>query len=518
MNKRYILIVLGIVIYFANLGGYSIYILDEAKNAACAMEMKAKGEWIIPTFNGQLRTDKPPLHYYCMMLAYSIFGVTPFAARFFSALAGILLILVVFQVVKKVINESVALYTVLILLSSLQLAIQFHMAVPDPYLILWITICLFAFFITLHHQPQAVWVMYGAAGLAFMSKGPVGIVLPGLVALVYLILSRQLTLLTVRRLKLLAGIFLFSCIALPWYVAVGYATDGAWLHGFFIEHNFERYTSTMEGHRAFPLAPFVILLVALLPFSVFSIQAIALARSKAKEVPMLTFSLVVVLVFGLFFSFSKTLLPSYPAPALPFLAIVLGYFLHHMVSIRHERKLSINISLFINVVLCAAIPVVVYIALSKEYALADLKFLAWLFIVLPVGSLFGWYCYQQGKMKLLIYSWAGTWMIICVLFFSVVCPKIDSRNPVSKSLAEIKRTGRKIIGYKIFNPAYVFALREIIPVYHSPEDVLSKSKDEDILVLTRSNYVKDIEADSALRVVFQQKDLFERSETVILAN
>src|SRR5690242_15883347 len=130
MNKFVLLIILSGIVYFSNLGGNSIYILDEAKNAGCAMEMKDRGDWVVPTFNDQLRTDKPPLHYFFMIASYSIFGVTPFAARFFSAIAGILLILLVYKNVKHLLNESAAFYTALILLSSIQLTIQFHLAVP----------------------------------------------------------------------------------------------------------------------------------------------------------------------------------------------------------------------------------------------------------------------------------------------------------------------------------------------------------------------------------------------------
>ncbi|HET6540195.1 MAG TPA: glycosyltransferase family 39 protein, partial [Chryseolinea sp.] len=72
--RFYIIVVLSIVVYSSNLGGFSIYILDEAKNASCAMEMMQRDDLIVPTFNGKLRTDKPPLHYYFMIASYKAFG------------------------------------------------------------------------------------------------------------------------------------------------------------------------------------------------------------------------------------------------------------------------------------------------------------------------------------------------------------------------------------------------------------------------------------------------------------
>ncbi len=79
-------------ILIIRLGATPIYILDEAKNAQCAREMLQRGDFIVPTFNGELRVDKPPLHYFFMMAAYKMFGINEFAARFFSVIMGLLTI------------------------------------------------------------------------------------------------------------------------------------------------------------------------------------------------------------------------------------------------------------------------------------------------------------------------------------------------------------------------------------------------------------------------------------------
>src|SRR6187431_1778225 len=116
MNRNLIiLLILSAVVFFANIGGTSIYILDEAKNAGCAMEMYQRGDWVVPTFNGTLRTDKPPLHYYFMKVAYGTFGVNPFSARVFSSLMGMFTVLAVYFFTRKMWHERTALYASLIL-------------------------------------------------------------------------------------------------------------------------------------------------------------------------------------------------------------------------------------------------------------------------------------------------------------------------------------------------------------------------------------------------------------------
>src|SRR5690606_24070120 len=93
MNRptRDLLIVLAVssFCFFLNLGGPHLWDRDEPRNAGCAAEMLAANDWIVPTFNAQLREHKPALTYWMMMLSYLVFGVTEFAARLPSALYGV---------------------------------------------------------------------------------------------------------------------------------------------------------------------------------------------------------------------------------------------------------------------------------------------------------------------------------------------------------------------------------------------------------------------------------------------
>lgn len=70
----YLFILVGLGVHFMGIGAYSIYILDEAKNAAAAMEMYQNQESIMPTFNGLPRYDKPPLHYYFLLWGMKSLG------------------------------------------------------------------------------------------------------------------------------------------------------------------------------------------------------------------------------------------------------------------------------------------------------------------------------------------------------------------------------------------------------------------------------------------------------------
>ena len=79
------LALLASTVFFVNLGTPKLWDRDEPRNARCASEMLERSDWIVPTFNGELRTHKPVLLYWLMMSSFRLFGTTEFAARFWSA-------------------------------------------------------------------------------------------------------------------------------------------------------------------------------------------------------------------------------------------------------------------------------------------------------------------------------------------------------------------------------------------------------------------------------------------------
>jgi 4-amino-4-deoxy-L-arabinose transferase-like glycosyltransferase len=515
-NKFLIILILAIVTYAANFWGTSIYILDEAKNASCAMEMYQRHDLIVPTFNNELRTDKPPLHYYFMMASYSIFGVNPFAARLFSVISGILTVISVYFFTQRLVNANVAFFAAMAMVSSLQLAIQFHLAVPDPYLILLMTLSFFLFYDGYHLQrKKSMPIFYGVVGLAFLAKGLIAVVLPGLVILVYIIIQRDLRWKSLAKLKIFPWAFLFLIVAIPWYVAVGLATDGAWLEGFFLKHNVQRFTSTMEGHGGFFLAPFIIVIAAFIPFSLFVFQSIAYAWRGRNENPFILFCLIIAIVIPGFFCFSQTILPSYPAPSLPFMAVLLGNYLSSVIT--EGKKKSILVSLIVNVIISLAVPVTVYFALRNEPTFNPIaSSLARWFIVLPIGGLLALYYYTKSTIGYSLYTMAASWILVIVLFFYVCYPQVDKQNPVSLFLTNSNEI-KTIAYYKALNPAFVFAFRKPVQRLETIDDVEAFiNKNPDGHIITYKKYLAELDSIQNLKVSFAQKDLFENPETVVL--
>jgi len=310
-------LVLGsLLIHFANIGGFSIYALDEAKNATAAIEMWKQAEWVLPTFNGEPRYAKPPLHYYAFALAYSWFGVNSFAARFFPALVGFCLIWVVYGFTRYHTNKRLAFWVAFVLSCSPHWAIQFHMAVPDPFLLFFLTFALFCFYSFVKNDTKShllILTAYASLGLAVLSKGPVAIVLVAGIMGLYLLIGHKNPLRQIAALLYVPGVVLFFGIVLPWYILVGVQSEGQWISEFFLKHNLSRFSAPMEGHGGGPWLTWTYVFVGMLPFSPLLVFRLRKLRSLLEpKNDLLLFSACAAVAIVLFFSVSVPKLPNSP--------------------------------------------------------------------------------------------------------------------------------------------------------------------------------------------------------------
>jgi len=500
----WVVVSLSLVLFTANLGGISIYMLDEAKNSTAAREMLDNHEWIVPTFNNELRTDKPPLHYYFMATAYRLFGVNEFAARVFSSLMGILTVICTFLFVRKLADEASAFFSSVVLLSSLHVIVQFHLAVPDPYLIALLTVSLFSFLLFYQEKKNKwLWIGYSCLGLATLTKGPVALVLVGAIIFLFLLLKKQLSFRVITSFRPFYGVLLIACIALPWYIWVHIKTDGAWTEGFFFKHNIGRFTSTMEGHGGSFLKIPLFFLAGLLPFSFFFVQTISYAW-KNRHHTLVLFSSCAVLVTLTFFSFSSTKLPTYVGPALPFGAILLGHFVTSTFS--GIQRIKWRWVMVLYTVFSIALPVAVFLVLEDQMELPSLRHLAFWFLPIPIGAALAIYYFIHHKQQHAFISLGGSWMTTALCFFYLVYPEIDTRNPVTKTLSLLPHQAT-VIAFERFNPAFSFYIKKPIPVVQHASEIPTT---ESIYLL---HMKKDATALTPLagqfNIVYQEREFFE---------
>lgn len=508
--------VISFIICIFFIQGYPIYILDEAKNAEAAREMLIGENWIVPTFNDFLRTDKPPLHYFFMMLSYKLFGVNEFSARFFSSLFGGLTLLGTFFYVRKFASVLLANLTWFILLSSLFFIQLFHQAVPDPYLVFFVSIGLFMFYdFFKHNSYRSLYLFYVFIGLGILSKGPVAVALPGLIITVFLFLKKDLFTLKVFKFRPFSGLILAALISIPWYITVDKATNGAWTKGFFVDHNINRFSSEMEGHGGVFLITWLFVILGLLPFSVFVVQGFIKAWNERMKNDFLLFSGIVSVVFIGFFSISGTKLPNYTMPAHPFMAVLIAYYLKDVIELKKIK--TYKWSMIALLVISILLPVGGCIALTLEKQLVGVRWISMFLLIATIGAVISFYFYEKDILKS-ITSLGVSWILLGMVFFSVLYPILVKQNPVSIAMKTISKE-TPMLSYESFDSAFPFNFQKIIPQTKSLDSVsLFLEENPKGVVISNSNNRENLLKLNNVEIVVNQKSLFEMHHTLIIKN
>jgi len=327
----WILFAAAIFVLFYQLGAAPLMEPDEGRNAEKAREILLLQDWVIPHENFHPVLDKPIFFYWLVALSYKLFGVSEWAARLPAALAALGCVLLLDNFVRRHWGKWQALWSGLILLTSVEFFFLARVVIFDMPLTFFLTLALCAFYEASHceeikYRRVLCLLLYGALGAATLIKGLIGIVIPGLVIFFYLLLSRQWSVL--RRIHLLPGILLFLAIALPWYLQAEARHEG-YLRYYFWEEHFGRFSSN-DFERNQPWYYFIpVGLIGFLPWTLLIPSFIRKRRRTTFDDKTLFMVLWVVLPF-LFFSASKSKLPHYILPIFPPLAVLTAVQLVHL--------------------------------------------------------------------------------------------------------------------------------------------------------------------------------------------
>ncbi|WP_248884699.1 glycosyltransferase family 39 protein [Acidithiobacillus acidisediminis] len=312
-------------------GDASLWDIDEPNNAQCLKEMIAHNNYVVPTFNGHLRPDKPILNYWLMDLGVRSLGMNSWGLRMGSVTLGALLVLYLSLALRRLLGARAALLTGLFTATALHSQIIFRAAVPDPLVILFTTVALLSYLRGYRYPEERRWqylLSYGAMGLGTLSEGPIFFLLPGLIITLFLLLRRDLPHLW-RQGQLRWGLPIFLLLTLPWYIAVGLETHWRWDLLFLAQQNVARYTGSMQGHQG-PIVYYLFTtFLGLLPWSVFFPQVFATLWLQRREYfrsrPDLLFFGLWAGIWIAFFSLGATKLPNYVWEAYPPLLALLAW-------------------------------------------------------------------------------------------------------------------------------------------------------------------------------------------------
>lgn len=349
------------LLIFSNLGSFPLFNPDEALYAEPAREMLETGEYITTFLNYAVRFTKPPLVIWAMAAGYSIFGVTEFAARYFGAACGAILVAVTYLFTRAQINGRAALIAAFALLTAPLFLGVSREAITDIPLSLFVTGSMMCLFHSYEQHRQSVKkqgnllalsAAYTSIGLAVMTKGPIGIILPVAILGVYHLLKWDVRA-ALRFYKPWFGLPLVALISIPWFAIEISVTKGAYYREFILRENFQRFTGVVDHKAAwwyhiaamfggfFPWTLFLpgALLTVLKPGDAAGDTAIADTKStnpitrlrdlSTRQSTML-FATIGSAIILAFFSAGVSKLIPYTLPAFPLLAVLVGGYLDHL--------------------------------------------------------------------------------------------------------------------------------------------------------------------------------------------
>lgn len=375
------ILALGGIAFFYQLG--SIGLVDETEPlfVEAARQMTVTGNWITPYFNQVTRFDKPPLIYWWMAIAFQTLGVNEWAARLPSAIAGTILTGFCFYILKRFVPSKIApfLGSGIVALNLITLFFG-RLGYSDMLLSACFGGSLFAFFLGYASNRRWYWAFYALMGFAVLTKGPVGVVLPSAIVILFLLWVGQLRS-VLREMKPLLGTGLFLLVSMPWYALAYWQNGNAFIDSFFGVHNVERFTSVVNQHSGAWYYHLVIVLVGFFPWSLCLPAAIInILKSKWREKPrseqLGLFALVWFSVVLIFFTIAVTkyityTLPLYPAAAM----LVTLWYVHHFS--QPKQSWGLKLTVYLSVIVSIAFGICAFYSptwLDDDPSMPDLGF------------------------------------------------------------------------------------------------------------------------------------------------
>ena len=317
--------------FFFRLGYLPMIGPDEPRYVEVAREMYDRGDWITPQLAGIHWFEKPALTYWLVATGFQVLGVSEESARIPIALFSTSGVFLLFWFGQRLFSTRFGYLSAMVLASS-GIWIGFSRAATfDLPLAVSMEVALLAFFCWFREDKNWLWyVCCFGLGLGMLAKGLVGIVLPGAIIGLFLLLTRTLTEFLKRPKLLLLGAGIFLLTTATWYLPMFVRHGHEFWQEFFVAHHFQRFLTNKFKHPQ-PFYFFTIVaLLGCLPWSLFFLAEIGLTIKRWRDLltqPERRLSLFlwlwVIVIVG-FFSISTSKLTGYILPVFPALALLIG--------------------------------------------------------------------------------------------------------------------------------------------------------------------------------------------------
>ncbi|MCX6880114.1 MAG: glycosyltransferase family 39 protein [Verrucomicrobia bacterium] len=426
---------------------------DEGRYAEIPREMAVTGDFVTPRLDGVKYFEKPPLAYWLTALTFRHFGVSEFTARLWVALFALIGVLGTYAAARVIYGRGTGIWAAIVLSTSLLYYVLSQIILLDMAVAVTMSGALFAFILAMREPPGRrrlglLLVFYACMALATLSKGLIGIAIPGAVIFLWvLVLNRWRDLWPFYP---VVGTGWLLAIAAPWHLLAARANPD-FLNFYFIHEHWLRFTTRIHG-RYEPWWFFLpVLLVGLFPWVFFAWQAVRAALGEgwqARRQHAEAWFLVIWVVFIVaFFSKSQSKLIPYILPVFPALAVLIGHHVAGMWQGRPGLKYRLGGGAFILSALCLAAACLVAPAPADQPAIA-----AWLPVLrialggtLLVGAAFAFHGWrrEQPRCMLSAITLSSTLFLFVVNLGGGAFDKASTKN-LAMILKPMLQTGDRV--------------------------------------------------------------------------
>ncbi len=326
--KWLVLFIVPVLIYIVSLPAIPLIEPDEGRYSLIPQEMNQTGDYVTPRLKGVDYFEKPVLDYWATAASFKIFGENAFASRLFVALCAWGCIFLAYRIGRRFHDEKTGIFAAALLSTSI-----YHFAMGRAHVLdmpLTFFVCMgiwscYRFFSGERRKRIWLFLAYFFAGLAFLTKGLIGIVFPFAIVFFWLVCRRRYR--DVFRLISPVGLIILLALTAPWLYLVQKANPD-FFNFFFIHEHLQRFTTRIHN-RYEPFWFFIpVLIGGIIPWLGYLPQAVKNMRPKLgfiykKDETVFLFTWAGFIF--LFFSVSSSKLVPYIAPVFIPISVMLGH-------------------------------------------------------------------------------------------------------------------------------------------------------------------------------------------------
>jgi 4-amino-4-deoxy-L-arabinose transferase-like glycosyltransferase len=339
IKKRYPLIIVASAIFFfiPFLGSVHLFDWDEINFAESAREMLVTGNFSRVQIDFHPFWEKPPLFFWMQALSMKIFGINEFAARFPNALIGIITLLTLYLIGKRLYDEKFGFIWALAYLGSFLPHLYFKSGIIDPFFNFFIFLSIVFLARSIHDTGKKEGFKYAllagiSIGLATLTKGPVGLLVAGLSVTVYWITMKFKGISNWKNVL----IFSVSCfiIASLWFLPE-MINNGFWFVREFIKYQVDLFLKPVAGHSGPIYYHFLIVFLGCFPISVLALPVFFRKKDNSRDDEgkyFLKWMLILFWVVMILFSIVKTKIVHYSSLAYLPLSFFAAYYVYQLVN------------------------------------------------------------------------------------------------------------------------------------------------------------------------------------------